>query len=388
MCDPGTSSTSEQRVATDDLRALKQRRARVEWAELVASTGKFELRIVCDGIVDHEGTTLRTRVGVAVATNARPRRKTEVFRRSHVETRAPMTADLPGLAGAANLGELKQLEFRDLLDHRFPHPMQSVVFPLIAMRHGEVHLRGTAFSIGGNLALTATHVVDRADGLQEASLLHVEPGPETGQVHARLLPIVEVTAHEDQTDVAVLRLDVPVESGRPFRLRPLHLGVAPPGIGERIAFLGYAHRPPMGTIDEVLTLRPKLHISDGTVVELTPAGGPVCRVPSFRIDARLDEQMSGGPVLASMAGGLLAVRGVACSGAAVAEGVVPYAYASMTFTAMALDPVVDAGDGPAATYLYDLAKLGHVPVVDLNLVEFDRSDPAHPRLAIRSEDDA
>lgn len=236
--------------------------------------------------------------------------------------------------------------------------------------------------------MTATHVVHRRDGLQEASLLHVEPGPGPGQAHARLLPIVEVTAHEDQTDVAVLRLEVPVDSsGKPFSLRPLRLRAAPPGKGERVAILGYTHTDPLTTVDEVLKLRPKLRISDGTVVEHYPTGGPVCRFPSFMIDGRIDEQMSGGPALALAPEGLLAVGGVACTGAEVPKGDVPYAFASMVFTAMALDPVVNVGKGPTTTYLYDLATLGRLPVVDLELVDFDRSDPAHPRLGLRVVDD-
>lgn len=60
--------------------------------------------------------------------------------------------------------DLDHLEFRDLLVETFPHPLQSVVLPVMALRDGVVNLRGTAFSVGRNLALTATHVVE-----QEAS---------------------------------------------------------------------------------------------------------------------------------------------------------------------------------------------------------------------------
>src|SRR5688572_15846070 len=95
------------------------------------------------------------------------------------------------------------LEFRDLLTDKYPHPLQSVVLPIMTLRKGLIQLRGTAFSIGGNLALTAHHVLTQEDtDIDEVALLHVVEGPGPYQVHATLLEVDDVTAHPRGTDVS------------------------------------------------------------------------------------------------------------------------------------------------------------------------------------------
>lgn len=79
----------------------------------------------------------------------------------------------------------------------------------------------------------------------------------------------------------------------------------------------------------------------------------------------------------------MAVRGVVCSGAEVLEGDIPYAFGSMTFPALALDPPIQQNGLLQPTHLYDLAADGLLPVVDLDLIEFDKSDPEHTRIRIR-----
>src|SRR3954453_13315856 len=89
--------------------------------------------------------------------------------------------------------DTNDLEFRDLLDDEYPHRLQSVVLPVIVLKNGLVHLRGTAFSIGNNLALTAHHVLREEDtDIQEVALLHVVPGPQPNTAHATLLHIEDV----------------------------------------------------------------------------------------------------------------------------------------------------------------------------------------------------
>jgi hypothetical protein len=279
--------------------------------------------------------------------------------------------------------ELGQLEFRDVLAERFPHPLQQVVMPVLALRDGEVHVRGTAFSLGRDLALTATHVVERDAALDEVALLHIRPGPEVGTVHATLLPVDEVTAHPDQTDIAVLRIEPPIDAaGKPFQLRPLRLGAAPPVIGERCATFGYAHEARMMSREEVLMMRPALHVSDGTVVDHYFSGAALCSYPCFQIDGRADHQMSGGPVMSATPEGLLVVRGVVSTGFDVMSEDVPLSFASIIMPALALDPVADLGKGPAPTYLFDLAAKGWIPVVDLDRVDFVRADPMRSRIGM------
>lgn len=283
--------------------------------------------------------------------------------------------------------ELGPFEFKDLLVEQFPHPLQAIVMPILALKDGLVHLRGTALSIGANLALTAKHVLDQDADLDDVALLHVVPGPSEAQVHSTLLPVDHVTAHT-QTDVAVLTLEPVRDSttNAPLRLQSLRLGAAPPAKGERCAMFGYTHKEKMGDVDEVLTLRPRLHVSEGTVVDHYPAGVGISPSPCFQIDGRTDHQMSGGPILSMLDSttDLLAVRGIISTGYALAEGDPPLTFGAMTFTALALAPTIDRGATVEPTYLYDLARHDRIPVVDLDLVDFDVTDPQHPAIQLRA----
>jgi hypothetical protein len=279
--------------------------------------------------------------------------------------------------------EVGEFEFRDVLRERFPHPLQQVIMPVLALHEGEVDVRGTAFSLGRDLALTATHVVEQGAAVDEVALLHVQVGPVAGTAHATLLPVEQVTAHPEQTDIAVLRVDPPRDrNGKPFQLQPLRVGAAPPAIDERCVILGYTHERRMVSRDEVLMMQPHLHVSDGTVVDHYLNGAALCRFPCFQIDGRADHQMSGGPVMSAAPDGKLVVRGIVSTGVEVMAEDRPLSFASITMPALALDPLTDSGRGPEPTFLYDLATEGWIPVVDLERVDFDRTDPDYPRIGM------
>lgn len=149
--------------------------------------------------------------------------------------------------------------------------------------------------------------------------------------------------------------------------------------------LGYTHAGPMATRDEVLKLRPKLNVTTGKVLQITPEGfGQWCDGPCWQIESATENQMSGGPALASAADGsdLMVVRGVISTGFNVSGDEAPLSNAAMPYTAMALAPVVDRGSSEEATYLYELARDGRISVIDLDVVEFDTSDPVKPRLGL------
>jgi len=228
--------------------------------------------------------------------------------------------------------EVDDLEFRDLLGDQFPHPLQAVVLPVMILRDGLMYLQGTAFSIGGNLALTAHHVLTQDDtDIDDVAVLHVVAGPEPHQVHATLLQVDDVTAHPGSTDVSVLRLKVPPEGDHnALPLRPMRVGMAPPDKGHPVAILGYTHDGSLGTVEEVLHLRPKLNVSEGKVVTHYPGGAGLCKGPCFQIDALTENQMSGGPVLAPAGDGsnLVVVRGVVSTGTDVEEGQPPLSIAA------------------------------------------------------------
>jgi len=283
-----------------------------------------------------------------------------------------------------------EFEFRDVLEDVFPHPLQAAVLPVIVVRDNVFYLQGTAFSIGNNLALTAHHVLTQEDTdiISHAGVLHVVPGDESGMVHATIIEVEDVTAHPGSTDVSVLRLKSPPPGEHnPMPLRPLRLGMAPPPVDETILMLGYTHADPMASIDEVLRLRPKLHLTTGKVVQHTPEGFGRCKGPCWQVEATTVNQMSGGPALAAAGDGtdLMVARGVISTGFNVAEDDVPLSNAAMPYTAMALAPVVNRGTTEEPTYLYELAQNGHIPVVDLDLVDLDFADPAKPRLGLKVE---
>lgn len=283
--------------------------------------------------------------------------------------------------------EVDDLEIRDLLEERFPHPLQALVLPVVVMKGGVAYLQGTAFSIGGNLALTAHHVLTQedTDTISQAALLHVVDGVEPGQVHATLLEVDVVTAHPDSTDVSVLQLKTPPPGfHNPMPLRPLRLGMAPPTVGQMVSMLGYTYVEPMTTLEEVFKLRPKLHVSTGSVTQVEPLGSGLSKGPCFLAKAESISQMSGGPVFAHSGGGNdpLAVRGVISTGLNAGAGDDPLTTVGMAYTALALNPPVDRGMSVEPTLLYDLAHNGRIPVVDLDLVDLDVSDPAKPRLGL------
>ena len=100
----------------------------------------------------------------------------------------------------------------------------------------------------------------------------------------------------------------------------------------------------------MLTLRPQLHVSEGTVVEYYPNGAAVCRSPCFQINGRVDHQKSGGPILSATPDGLLVVRRRVSTGFKVTDGDMPLSFGSMIFTAMALAPEVNRGTSVEGTF--------------------------------------
>lgn len=279
------------------------------------------------------------------------------------------------------------LEIRNLLEDQFPHPLQAVVLPVIVMKGDVAYLQGTAFSIGNDLALTAHHVLTQDDVgvIQQVALLHVVDGSQPGEVHATLLEVDDVTAHPAHTDVSVLHIKTPPpDFHNPLPLQPMRLGMAPPDEGHLVTMVGYTHVEPMTSLDEVLKLHPKLHVSTGAVTQVEPLGSGLSKGPCFLVEAESISQMSGGPVLAHAGDGtdLMAVRGVISTGLDAGEDEVPLTTVGLVYTAMALNPTVDRGTSVEPTLLYDLAQNGRIPVVDLDLVDLDVSDPAAPRLGL------
>lgn len=279
-----------------------------------------------------------------------------------------------------NFGEVGKFEFSDLLDRAYPHPLQQVVMPIVRRRGDQADVYGTAFSIGANLAMTATHVVGPDEPIDELCLVHVptydsDPTPV-------LLPVTEVTTNGSATDIAVLTFELPVRPpGRQIVLRRLRLGFGLAPKGSSCVILGYTHRPKMRSREEVLAMRPQLNASEGTVVDHYGERAANCAFPCYQIDGRADHQMSGGPILGEAADGMMAVRGVVSTGYQLMPGEDPLCFGSMLFPAAALRPNLYRGGATRIpTFVKELIHEGGILAEESELLELDDGDPAHPRI--------
>lgn len=96
---------------------------------------------------------------------------------------------------------------RTLLANESPHALQRVVMPILRRRGHHIDVVGTEFSLGRNLCLTATHTVEPDDDVDEAGVFYIHGSNDDG-TNGVFLPIHEVTAHPNQTEIALLTLEM------------------------------------------------------------------------------------------------------------------------------------------------------------------------------------
>lgn len=276
--------------------------------------------------------------------------------------------------------ELTTLEFKNLLADESPHALQRVVMPILRRRDTHIDVVGTAFSIGRNLCLTATHTVEPDEEVDEAGVFYIHGANDDGTVNGVFLPVHEVTAHLNQTDIALLTLEMPIIDGQLLQLSPLRLSFAPPQPASPGAVIGYTAQTDFEIVDDNtanLTLIPQLNASQGEVKEHDYLGTetPLCTFPNFRIDAQVEHQMSGSPVFCIQDGATV-VTGVASTGFdPLQDFPEPLAYASMLWPAAALDSAFNDGQGIKRLTLLELAQLGWIEVVDPQSVEVTEQAP-------------
>jgi hypothetical protein len=269
--------------------------------------------------------------------------------------------------------ELNRLEFTGLLAATSPHPLQRVVMPILRRRGEHIDVVGTAFSVGRNLCLTATHTVKPDETVDEAGVFYIHGSNDDGTVNGVFLPIYEVNAHLDQTDIALLTLEMPVVNGSLLQLQPLTLAFTPPPPGSPAAVVGYTATTDFEIIDEHtanLTLMPQLNASQGEVKEHDYHGTdtPLCTFPNFRVDAQVEHQMSGSPVFTTL-GGETIVVGVAATGFdPLQDFPEPLAYASMLWPANALQAPFNSGTEIKRITIHELSRMGWVEAIDPDVV--------------------
>lgn len=179
----------------------------------------------------------------------------------------------------------------------------------------ETHVIGTATVVCGNLAITAKHVLDdifhRFGTVQVNQLSHeirdyavrlyqILPGPEYAIWNV-------ITAWPSlETDIAILQLGLHSYTGNspPSDWKVPRLKVCPPDIGSSIVGFGYHSSQVSVTPNQNgyhLDINDVPTSTTGTVAEVLPVGNPAGRFtfPCYRVDARFDAGMSGGPVIDS-----------------------------------------------------------------------------------------
>ena len=263
-------------------------------------------------------------------------------------------------------------------------PMKEVALRvLVELPDGETHVIGTATIVSGFLAVTARHVIDGI--IERFGAANGERGFEISHYAVRLyqtLPgprylVWNVAAAwpSAESDLALLHLSFHKLShpGRPIEWRcPMIVSLAPP-LGTVVAAFGYhsstvttARNPDDGYH---LDLRDVPQASTGEVEEILPRGQPAGRFtfPCYRVAARFDAGMSGGPVYD--------VRGRLCGIISGTYGITderPISYVAMLWPMLRLKISANrAGPYPKdVTYpLIDLAIDGLMRVVDMDSLD-------------------
>lgn len=184
---------------------------------------------------------------------------------------------------------------------------------LVEFPNSETHVIGTATVISGFLAITAKHVLEdivsrfgtaeieqNRHEIREYAvrLYQILPGPEYAIwniVNAWTCP---------ETDIAILQLGLHGYTAPhpPSSWKQPPLRATPPPIGSAIVGFGYRNSVVETTPNDCgyhLDLNDEPIASTGEVEDILPEGNPAGRFsfPCFRVNARFDGGMSGGPVI-------------------------------------------------------------------------------------------
>lgn len=188
--------------------------------------------------------------------------------------------------------------------------VHEIAAPLFARAHetGELHACGTASIIGRGYAITAAHVIDdylqkfgaqpNASGNNQANfdlLLYLTLNEGSEVLPLKVLKLWSGT----MTDIAVLFFGVPADWGEEDHVWKVpRLQLLPPDVGERISGFGFSEPEISGQDAEAPTIDIKPRTTTGQVVEVHSERRDNVRLPfpCFRVNARFDGSMSGGPV--------------------------------------------------------------------------------------------
>lgn len=241
---------------------------------------------------------------------------------------------------------------------------------------GRFDAAGSGVMLGDAMALTAKHVIEDhmsvldgrslASGMTARFELIAARGLRDGKT--MVIYIVEAFSLSPVSDLAVLTLRPrgPV----PAAALPV-LDLFPPGVGEPIVGVGF-HSGTAAVVNEVVRVNHEAHTSAGHVIEVHHQLRDPSRLtfPCFRVDARFDGGMSGGPVFDQRG----RVCGIVCSSAPPHEsGEAHLSYATTLWPLMSL--AVPGTDG-SARVVRDLAASGEIAAENWQNTELVRDGDA------------
>ncbi len=271
-------------------------------------------------------------------------------------------------------------EFKELDDTRY---IREVVYRLVAVNESEdfVYASGTCCSIALNLLVTAKHVIE--DFHYRACSSNLKSGLEvpykiwaiqlTGDIdNPYVIYVIDKVACMEKSDIALLRIKEYIGDTNSFEGRKcIKINAFPPQVGEEVVCYGY-HSYDISKTNRKdgvfnIVVDDKNAVSTGTVVEIHELFRDQCRLnfPCFRIDARADGGMSGGPVF-NKEGQLC---GIICSSLPANENDDEHVtYATTLFPLLLLDNMDE--DNPKL--LHDLANEGYIGVENLDKLSINR----------------
>jgi hypothetical protein len=262
----------------------------------------------------------------------------------------------------------------------------EVALALVGVKDGHWAPLGTCIVISGNMAVTAKHVIQYYFSQYEGISVFRGSLTGTGAIYARQILNEGKTGRlwsvrkawlSPITDVAYLYLAPRSEEALSYKWKACNMKVTPPAIGSRVAGFGYhSSRIFLRQNESVLNVKwddsPTTTV--GEVVEIYPArrDGSMLIFPCYRVNARFESGMSGGPIF-NDDGHLCGLVCASLDG----DPQGPYiSYVVSLWPSLGTFVQVQFAENPSGSpmRIYELAKLGRIPIVDLDKVSLGKND--------------
>lgn len=279
----------------------------------------------------------------------------------------------------------------------FGHITQQMIMPVISIKGDKITPLGTGFVIAEGIIVTAKHVIDEfltINGLKntvkdiaDASLNVLYISDKTHGDHGQfylggMIPITRVW-YLDDIDIAFCWINKPINTTDNTPLYTPHVKLSPsiPKVGEKILGFGYYKSQIESTSKirdgkKVVDYSHETAFTTGVVEEVFPVrrDSGMLSFPCFRVSARFEAGMSGGPIFNEKG----AVCGVICSSLKEAMVGGYISYCSLVWASLAT---------PVEICLKQGDKLGEYSIYDLIRKDIILSDESIDQIFVKHEND-